>query len=309
MRIIIDNQIVKALSQPSSTIFQNNLIASKENQIVLRWPGFFEYLGLETILANLPTFDQTQPLFTACVSTLSTNVDEEVLFYVFDRLFAENLNNIKSLKEIDADYLLEAIQKRRQASPYLELEADLETTLDKYERAFNENPSPTIHNLILYLAWDRMCVQISQLFDFQSLDEKYIQGLVGLKNCLIESFQHITLEGKTLPSFYRLIEALLFFYMREENLQKIADADWKKLSQSFQILKSQERLSDFYYIDEAIISEAKPEFDDPTECFLTSDSKDRVQLRLTFAQYMNDKLRLEVPTWGFKLLSRPIAYL
>lgn len=207
-----------------------------------RWPSFLKYLGLGSIFSNLPPFDQTQPLFVACVSTMHANTEKEVLFYMYDRLFAEVLTQIKNLPEINAPFLLQAIEQKRKTPSFLEAEKVPSALLTAYETAFKEKSADTIHDLVLYLAWDRMCVWMGSLFNFQSANPKFIQGISHLKECLIESYHHIAQQGKTSPGTYRLIEALIFYQMREENLQKHSAEDWALLNQSFRLLKNQDEL-------------------------------------------------------------------
>lgn len=153
-----------------------------------------------------------------------------------------------------------------------------------------------MHDLILYLAWDRMCVCTARLFDYQSNDPKFIKGIRVLRDCLIESYQHIAQQGRTTPGIYRMIESVFFYQMREENLGKLLPAQWTILTQSFQALKGQDELADFFYIDDGVTLEKvlKMEEED-SECYLTLDSPNRVNARLSLAQCMMDQLKSEVP--------------
>ena len=180
----------------------------------------------------------------------------------------------------------------------------LDPVLAAYETSLTENTSHTMHDLILYLAWDRMCVCMARLFDYQSTDPKFIKGIGVLRECLIESYQHIAQQARTIPSFYRMIEALFFYQVREENLQKHTAAEWTILSQSFEVLKEQDKLADFFYIDDAAILNQKVEED-----YVTLDSPHKVNARLSLAQYMMDKLKSEVPSWGYTLHPKKIVYL
>src|SRR5689334_11442972 len=109
MRIIVDNQIVKMFEDKGSKIMENPFLSNPNHQVSFRWPSFLQYLGLGSLLSQLPTFDQTHPLFKACVATLCANDENEVIFYVYDQIFAEILNQIKSLPQIHADFLLRAL--------------------------------------------------------------------------------------------------------------------------------------------------------------------------------------------------------
>lgn len=291
MKIIIDNQIAKMFAQDAAEIGKDPLLSDPDNHIGLEWPSLLEYLGLGSVLAQLPTFDQNQPMFTACVSTLSAHEEKEEVFHVYDRLFAENLTQIKSLREINAPFLLQAIKQQ------------LFSALATYEKTLEENASHTMHDLILYLAWDRMCVCLAHLFNHQSTDPKFIKNLEVLKACLIESYQHLVQQGRTSPGFYRMLEALFYYQMREENLPKHTEAEWAVLSQSFPALKAQQELVDIFYIDNALMPQAKE------ACYMTLDSHENVHARLALARYMIDKLSAEVPGWGYGLHPQKIIYL
>jgi hypothetical protein len=310
MEIVVDNQIIQILVHNVVEMMKTPLLADPHNHINFRWPSLLEYLDLGSLLKNLPAFDPSQPLFNACLTTLCVNEEKETLFYLYDSLFAECLNQIKDLPQINAPFLLRAIKICRLKPSFSEAEKMISSTLRVYETALSENVSRIMHDLILYLAWNRMCVCITRLFDYQSTDPKFIKGLVVLRECLIESYLHITQQGRTSPSLYRLIESLFFYQIREENLQKHTDAEWATLSQSFQILKAQDELADFFYIDDAVVSldDHKRE-PDISELYLTLDAPDRVNSRLALAQYIMDKLKLEVPQWCYSLQPKKIVYL
>jgi hypothetical protein len=181
--------------------------------------------------------------------------------------------------------------------------------LAAYESALEERASQTMHDLVLYLAWDRMCVWMARLFDYQSTELKFIKGIEVLKECLIESYQHMTQQGTSL-SIYRMLEALFVYEIRQENLQKHTPEEWTTLSQSFHALTAQEGLVDFFYIDDAVVPEESLKIEEESsECYLILDSPDKVNSRLGFAQYMMDKLKSEVPQWNYVLRKKKIVYL
>ena len=308
MHIFMDNQILKILIQDAAKIANDPLISNLDNQIRFRWPTFFEYLGLESLLKDIPAFDHTHPLFQASIATLYTNDEKEVLFYVYDQLFVENLNQIKSLTSINASFLLQAIkEKRKETSP--EVSQMLGPSLEIYESALLDNPSDTMHDLILYLAWDRLCVSMAYLFNHQSSDATFLKGVNILKECLIESYEHITQQGRTFPGIYRMLEALFFYQMREENLHNHTAAQWTVLSQSFPALKAEDKLLDLFYIDDAIIQKEKLNLkEEQVECYLTLDSPELVNIRLAFAQYMLDQLKKEFPHWSYVLCPKSVIH-
>lgn len=310
MKLVIDNQIVRILAHDATKIVKNPFISNPEHHISFGWPALLEYLGFGSVLSNLPVFDETQPLFVACISTLYANEEREVLFYVYDRLFAENLNQIKALPQINASFLLQAIREKRKKTFSLEVENVLTPALAAKEAALVDSASHTMHDLILYLAWDRMCVCMSHLFNHQSTDPKFVKGIDVLKECLIESYQHISQQGRTSPGLYRMLEALFFYQMRDENLPKHTAEEWTLLSQSFPFLKEQNELADFFYIDDAVSYEEKlTTGEEGSECYLTLDSPECVNSRLALANYMVAKLKTEVPDWGYVLRPKKIVYL
>ncbi|MES2345319.1 MAG: hypothetical protein V4494_05225 [Chlamydiota bacterium] len=294
MKIFVDNQMLR---DPSK------LIAHGDNYISLDWPSLFEYLGLGSMLSQLSTFDQAHPLFIACVATLHATDEQEVLLYMYDQLFVENLNQIKALPQMNAAFLLQAIRERRGDFSFVEVNNMLSPALDAIEAALIENAPHIMHDLILYLAWDRMCVYMAHLFDDASTDPKFIKGIGVLKECLIESYQHIAKQERTSPGIYRMIEALFFYQMREENREKHTDAAWAMLSQSFQCLKAEDQLVDFFYIDRAVF------FEKDSESYLTLDSLEKVSSRLAFAQYMMDQIKLDTPEWNYVLHPQKIVCL
>lgn len=250
MKIVVDNQVAKLLD--SQALF--------EGEIEFRWPSLLEYLGVGSLFLSFP--DHTQE----CISLLSSHENVEA---IFDNLFAVILNQINALPEIQPTALLQSMQER----PHHALKA--------FENALTDKPKDIMHDLILYLGWDRMCVQMARLFDYQSTDSKYLKGIATLRECLIESFQHISQQGRTRPSLYRMLEAFLFYEMREENLERLTEAEWSVFSQSFQVLKAQDELADFFYIDDPVLPQTR---------YATFDSPDQVNARLAFAQTMLTRL-------------------
>jgi hypothetical protein len=304
MRSHVDHQIVQLLAYDPAQILKNPLLSDPDNRIHFGWPSLLEYLGLGSVLSSLPAFDETKPLFAACVSTMYVNEEKEVLHHVYDRLFAENLNQVRTLPQIKASFLLQAIREQREKPSFGKVEKVVSPALAVVEAALIENESHAMHDLILYLAWDRMCVCMARLFNYQSTNPKFIQGISVFKECLIESYQHIVEQGRTSPGIYRMIEALFFYHMREENLQKHTAAEWAVLSQSFHVLKAQDELVDFSYIDDAVMQE-----EESSELYLTLDSPEIVGRRLALAQCIMDKIKAEIPELEYELQPKKIVYL
>jgi hypothetical protein len=288
MKLVIDKQLVDTLSLQNSGV-EKNAVLLAPHTIDLRWPTFLESLGLGSILQSLPDFTEK------CIAKLKNYEDNNALYHLFDGLFAENLTQIKSMPELNAPYLIQAIADH-------EIKPWFSEPLEPFKRRFIENPKLAMHDLILYLGWDRMCIAMSRIWDHQSPDPEFQRGIEVLKDCLIESFQHIHIDGRTAPSLYRLFEALFFYYMREENIQKHTDEEWALLNQGFQILKSPSVLADIFYIDDMLL----PEQD---QIYITLDLEEKVNIRLAFAKFMMSRLKIEVPSWNFQSYKKEVVSL
>lgn len=291
MKVLIDHQILsRVLADPAS-------FSRQEHELYLGWSSLLELLGLGSLFSTLPSFDDTNPLFIATVATLCSQEEKDVVVYIYDHLFAESLNQIQGLDQINASFLLEAIKKQPHAHLF-------SASLTAYKEAFEENPSHAMHDLILYLAWDRMCVWMARLFDHPSTDAKFIQGLEILKECLIESYQYIARQGRTVPGLFRMIEALFFYEMREENLQKHPEADFALLSQSFPVLTQQDALMNADYVDYAVVHQLQAHEERSAFCVM-SDSSERVDAKVSLASWMIQRF----PEWEFVLNSPKLTYL
>ena len=299
MKIILDNKLIRSMSEIPSIFVENSSIADPNNVISFGWPALLEFISLGTLFSQLPLFEQGQPLYEASIKVLYENEETEVVQYMYDRLFVEILNRIKALPQMNAPFLLQAIKERREHPSYASLDKMLSSTVTSYEAALKENPSHAMHDLILYLAWDRMCVYVSHLFNHQTIDPKFLKSLDVLKECLVESYLHISEQGRTKPGFYRLLEALFFYDMREENLQKHSDTEWALLTQSFPVLKGQDELADFSYIDEAFVN-------DLSTNHFTADSLETVNIRIALAQNMVNKLKTNVSEWKYRFYPQSI---
>ena len=305
MKISIDNQVVRLLAADPEKALATPL-TSHGRSLSFSWPSLLEYLGLGRLLSRLSPFDQTHPLYNAAVSALCEVNNPEDLFYIYDSLFAEMLKQVKSLSEIDASFLLQKIEEKK-AFPFAEIEKIVSPALAAQEKALRENAPRAMHDLILYLAWDRMCLCMARLFDDPCQEPRFLQNLRQLNWCLVESFHHIAGQGKTSPSFYRLIEALFYYQMRKEHLQIHSEAEWELLSQSFSVLKDPNELIDFFYIDSALAAESAPAT--VSACHLTLDPPAAVECRLALARYILSRIKEIFPKWNYSLISSDIIHL
>ncbi len=295
MKKSIDNQIARLLSSDTAKAVD----CLGEGEVSFSWPSLLEYLGMGQLLSSLPSFDKESNLFIASISALSEVENTEDVFYIYDSLFTVVLKALKALAEISPAFLLEKIEEKKGKG------ALLDAFLLSNEKRLKENPTEAIHNLVLYLAWDRMCIYIARLFDCQCQEPRFIENLKKLKDCLIESYQHIAHQGTT-PSFYRMVEALFYYQMREEQLALHNEAEWKLLNQSFAVLKDSNELSDVFYIDNAVILDSQQE----EELYhVTFDPPEIVQCRLALAHYMMAKIQKETPEWHYTLTPSRIIHL
>lgn len=307
MKISVDNQVVRLFSVDADKVLACSFRPDTISSLSFCWPSLLEYLELGELFSNFTIFDETSPLFIATISALKEVENPEDLFYIYDSLFTEMLKQVKALPEVDAPFLLQKIHEKKGKLSFLELEKVLSPAIAAKEKALQENAPYAMHDLVLYLAWDRMCVCMGRIFDYQSSDARFLYNLKALKWCLIESYQHIVNQGRTFPSFYRLMEALFYYQMREEHLQQHTEDEWELLSQSFQVQKNPNKLVDVFYIDQAIVptsyKEEKPGY------HLTLDSPEIVEQRLALADYMISRLKEEMPQWHFTLQSSNIIFL
>ncbi|MCX6990014.1 MAG: hypothetical protein NTX49_02955 [Chlamydiae bacterium] len=308
MKIILDSKIIRALVTHPSEILKNPLLGDRENQVSFGWPALLAYLELESLFTRLPVFDKTDSIFETCLTILHTSEDRDTLLSLYDHLFAKNLSEIKDLPEISAPFILEAIKQAREKDSFPLIEKVVSAVLTYYETALLENTSHTMHDLILNLSWNRTCSCLRHLFDFPSADQKFLSALNILRRCLIESYSHIKLQKKTSPSIYSLIEALFFYEVREENLQKHTASNWALLSESFPLIEKENILTDFPYIDDAIVSKETVD-EDQSSCFLTLESAGSVESRLSLARYMLEKIEDLEPAWNFRLEPKKIVSL
>jgi hypothetical protein len=267
-------------------------------QLNLDWPSVLSLLDLESLFWTIPQWNEQDPLYDFILSTLTTHSQQELLIRLYDQVFVDCLTKIKNLPQIDQTFLLNQIQKKRDFIKLPSVKEFLVTPLNHYEQLLKTDPYNTIHDLTLYLAWDRVCVNLAILFEHPTF--KTAEGLATLKECLVESFQHITKQGRTSPGFFRLMEALYAILMREENLQNYSDADWLILCQSAEALRSRESVCDVAYVDQIIMIN-DPNSKKPMPLVLTLDSPERVQKSLQFAHFGINVLNKEKEPWNYSL--------
>lgn len=314
MKFFTDNTLIEKILSSSETSDAISLqkiineIAPSEHdhslQIMLPWPSLLKYLGLEQLLENFPVFDSQNALFTFITSLLPLKTEKELLIRAYDQIFVECLTQIKALPQIDSSFLLQLIKEKRHSFD-VQVDSLFAQSLDHYEKQLLEHPTYLMHDLILYLAWDRVCVNLAILFEHPNSND--IQsGLHILKECVLESFQHISAQGRTSPSFFRLVETLYAYQMREENLDLPTDAEWTILCAGASVLKLRENLPDVWYIDAAIVDKQKwnyTQHETEKNCIkvFTFDSPEKVKACLSLILYMIDKLKEGPIEWHYFL--------
>jgi hypothetical protein len=253
-------------------------------------------------LENFPTFDKQNELFTLMIYLLPLEAEKEHLIRAYDQVFVECLTHVKAMPQMDPAFLLKHIQQKMQS--LTQADKLFVQSLARYEQRLLEYPAHFMHDLILFLAWDRACVNLAIVFEHPSPDVNIQSGLEVLKECLLESFQHITAHGRTAPGFFRLIETLYAYQMREERLQIHTEDEWTILCESASALKPREILGDVWYIDAAVADEEKlkkMEQENERLKVFTMDSADKVRASLSLARYMIDKLKNETAEWRYSL--------
>lgn len=306
VRRILDFEKIKDQNQVFLEIFKEIELLEKDQNLIIEmnWPSLFEILGLRKIFEQLPKFEQSKR-FKEVIASLISSANNEEWIYLYDQIFVDCLTNIKNLPQLNPDFFIDQIQKIKQSH----LSSLLSVPLEKYEKRFIQEPAKTMHDLILYLAWDRVCVNLAILFEynFQGIDVS--KGLKVFKECLLESFQHITDQGKSRPGFFRLLEALYALAMREEQLNAHTEWEWKILCQSSKILTPREEIVDACYIDAIVVKKDLFQTKDSYLKIATLDSVEKVNIALKLTKYMLDKLTNEEKDWKYTLRSFEIICL
>jgi hypothetical protein len=307
MKVFIDNKLIRTMSAPETSLEKASSLASfvHENgqraQIVFGWPSFLEYMDLGFLFKTFSLFNDENPLFNFILSSLAAGADKDLLIYLYDQTFVECLTRVKAIPQIDQTFLLNQIEKKRYSSSFSNTQEFFSSSLDHYELLLKQDPYNTLHDLTLYLAWDRVCVNLAIVFERASSDPSSSHGLEVLKECVLESFQHITKQGKTAPGLFRLIETLYAYKMREEKLQLYSESEWAILCQSSAALRPREDMVDVFYIDAAVIDQELNDKEKDLLRVLTMESADIIHASLSLAHYTLDHLKLESAEWQYSI--------
>lgn len=308
MKPYIDDTLITFIRRNPCAFIGEALRASGdlgENQkleLQLGWSNLFALLGEADPFKDFPAFDQDQDLFRYAESVLTGPFKEESIYELFDRLFMECLTEVKNLFFMKPNWFSEKISEIKKGMAPEDF-ALLSGSLGRIEGMFLFYPQPTMHDLTLFLAWDRICVHSAILFELPHNSQDFLEGINCLKNCLIESFQHITYQGKTIPSYFRLVEAVYAWLMREENLPSHAEEEWNILCQGVQGLRSRGGLPDVYYIDAALLSKKQAvELVGQAVGSLKSlslSSAEEVKAVIKLAKMISDRIGKQEASWSF----------
>lgn len=302
MRVLVDKSVIKKVKEGFKIEALDELVAA-DADIVFAWPSLLAFLDID-LAKEYPSFSQSA-LYPEVIAALEAKPHAEYLEHLYDQIFVDCLNWVRSKEAIHPNYLLNKIrevQKTSMAKPFSK-------PLHHYERMLFEEPYLAIHDLIFYLAWDRVCVDLATLFEYPSTSENVREGLHILRDCLIESFQHITKEQETHPGFFRFLEAIYAYQMREEFLQTYPDAEWQVLCESSQALRPREEFLAVPYTDQTIFSTQNNQHLPAPVKVLTFDSWEKVSKSLNLARYIIEKLKTENHRWKYDIHSTEIICL
>lgn len=313
MYIIPDKNTIKILKNRDSarleSVLSNLFKGLPSPEIHLTWPSFLEYIDGGSVFDNFPAFNPQNALYRLTIQLLPLEHEKEYLIEVYDHVFAECLTHVKALSQIQLDFLIESIRRKRkqiQDNPFQN--QFFLPFLDKIRDRLVQNPYEIMHNLVLYLAWDRVCMNFAVILEYAESDPSKIQkGLEVIKTCLTESFQHISDQKKTIPSFYRLVEALFAFNMRDENLKNHSEEDWQILCQSFNSLHARKELMDLAYIDLAMDGGHSKNSSSEPLLFLTTEPKEKVNSSYALTNCIIKKLKQEIPFWKYGLAQKDLV--
>lgn len=305
MNFFLDNKLIKQFSSsedPDKNVALLKKCATlagindKPIRFVLEWPSFLEYIGFGSIFEKYPKVHEQDKIFSSVLEILKLDSDKEVILYLYDQIFVECLTQIKKMPQIHPQVLIDQIDVKRSQNLFSGIEDPFESLLAHFEMKLTATPYDAIHDLILNLAWDRACVYLGTIFDHTTLNIR--NGLQILKECLIESYRHIMLQGKTSPSFLRLSEALFTYHMKEENLESHTEKEWQILCKGVETLQSRENFPDASYIDLGIDVEGQAE---RKLTVFTLEPLEKAEARIELAKLMIKKIKAEDPEWNFVL--------
>jgi len=275
MKIYIDNEILNHLND-----FQDHL---NTKTLHFNWSTLLTSLKLEQIYKNIPPFTSDHKTFTIFLEWMGRECAEDLVIEIYDQLFIECLTSVKQLPELQYSFLLQKIKIA------IGQNSLIDPPLKVFLAYLEKEPSFAMHDLILYLAWDRMCIALGIVFEQTLQYDFFLANIAILKKCLIESFIHIKMQGRTNPNFFRLAETIYAYQMREENLQTYPEEEWQILCKMAIALRDREALPNVPYIDQAINSRSQL-----TQInAITLDNLEKVKASILLSNYVLTKCDLQ----------------
>lgn len=294
MRYFVETRLLK-LNMPNLKLYLTQL-KNKGNKLQLNyyWPTLFGLLEMENLFENFFTLEEDNPLFKAIITALNNPLNADLLMRLYDQIFVECLTHVKNMPQINDLSLIKKIKEHKHLETMQQFNELTAPLFDYYTNYLTHHRCEAMHNLILFLAWDRVCVNLAIIFEHDPSSTSIREGLNLLKACVLESFQHITSQKKSAPSFFRLLETLYADAMRQENLDHHTEAGWKILCQGAALLKPREQLADLFFIDGAIKEvSAQESLEQDSLSFISSRSNEEIEAGVNLANYLN----LEVKNW------------
>jgi hypothetical protein len=288
MKYYLDNACIKLLQEKSEPT-DELLNEIRGHELSLGWPSFLEVLHLGNVCEAFPRFDPLHAVFKMLVKAVEEGFEKEVIIALYDQLFVDWLASIQN--KIAPGLLYGEIEKVDNSF--------FQPLLIEYKKKLEEMPKEMMHDFVLYFAWDRVLVSLAELFEYPFKGSQYIVGLQILKNCMLESFQHITRQKRTKPGFFRVVEALYALMMRDECFDSYTEEEWNLLCKSAKCLLLRDKLCDLFYID-LMIQEPGEKVPSLTVC--TKNSQELVQGQIELVQFMLHKLQKDFFDWNFVLL-------
>lgn len=287
MALLLDHKTIDFLAHHKEMI--EPYLATEKESFLFNWSSFFGVLEIKMVFEDFSFCEREDPLFQATISSLLEIQKEEDLFYLYDSLFSSCLQKIYSLPWLQAEALfLKMVEQKQKKKGFWQ-----EKLLDCYENYFLQEGLKKIHqDLVLSLTWDRFCLLSSQLFDFPSKEPLVLQNLARFKDCLIDSYHHIVGQKKSRPSFFRLVNALFYYEVREERIDLHSAFEWQLLTQSFPLLLLDHEISSCSYVDFWVNQEKKIE----EVKILTVDSLEIVQAKKALSSWFSQKIGADA-TW------------
>ena len=282
MPFLLDHKTIRYLKDhPELT---HHHFSEKKETFLLNWSSFWGSLEKEELIQEFSFCERGDALFQATITSLLEIQEESDLFYLYDSLFSSCLQKVYSLPWLQLGSFIQEIvdQKKKKKGTWEE------NLLESYEKAFRTEGPSKIHDFILSFAWDRFCLLSATLFDFPSQERRFLKNLAKFRDCLIDSYHHIRDQRKSSPSFFRLVNALFYYEVREERIDLHQPQEWEILTQSFPLLLSDDEISSCSYID-FFMQEGKGE----KVQILTVDSLEVVQRKKALSSLFLQKIGIE----------------